>query len=426
MRTLNSLLCRHREHRRAWCPSPTHQKTVKTELPGVRGTSSRIARIEFPRTLAYTLVALFVLLYIVVYVSAPILIWTVGDHDDGLDMALGRHMSQGEWLGPYNQFTLLKGPGYPRMQTLHSRPNRSGLAYLSYNVPTCGASGLGASWCTICDSTLGNSRMDTRLRLLVTIVISVVLSLAPMLYPLDHPSHAAEHAVVRVAAAADTKFAFDEIVEAFRRQRPEIEVRVTYGSSGNFYAQLSNRAPYDMFLSADLEYARRLIREGRAAPDSEFVYGVGRLVVWVSRRSSIDVEKLGMEALRDPSVRKVAIANPAHAPYGRAAVTAMTNLGVYDKIKDRLVYGDSVMQAFQFVESSAADIGVVSYSLALAPQLRDKGRLWEIPLDAFPRQNQGGVILSWAQDRAAADALRTFMLGGDGKTILHRYGFETP
>jgi len=268
--------------------------------------------------------------------------------------------------------------------------------------------------------------MDTRLRLLVTIVISILLSFAPVLYPLARPSHAAEHPIVRVAAAADTKFAFDEIVEAFRRQRPELEVRVTYGSSGNFYAQLSNRAPYDMFLSADLEYARRLIREGRAAPDSEFVYGVGRLVIWVSRRSSIDVEKLGMEALRDPLVRKVAIANPAHAPYGRAAVTAMKNLGFYDNIKDRLVYGDSVMQAFQFVESSAADIGVVSYSLALAPQLRDKGRLWEIPVDAFPRQDQGGVILSWAQDRAAADALRNFMLSGDGKIILHRYGFETP
>jgi molybdate transport system substrate-binding protein len=247
-----------------------------------------------------------------------------------------------------------------------------------------------------------------------------------MLYPLDQPSHAAENAVVRVAAAADTKFAFDEIAEAFRRQRPDIEVRVTYGSSGNFYAQLSNRAPYDMFLSADLEYASRLIREGRAAPESEFVYGVGRLVVWASRRSSIDVEKLGVEALREPLVRKVAIANPAHAPYGRAAVAAMKNLGVYDKLKDRLVYGDSVMQAFQFVESSAADIGIVSYSLALAPQLRDKGRLWAIPLDAYPRQDQGGVILSWAQDGAAAEAVRNFMLSGDGKTILRRYGFETP
>ncbi len=268
--------------------------------------------------------------------------------------------------------------------------------------------------------------MDTGFRLLVVIVISVVVSLAPMLCPLDDRSYAAAQAVVRVAAAGDTKFAFDEIIEAFRRQRPEIEVRVTYGSSGNFYALLSNQAPYDMFLSADLEYARRLIREGRAAPDSEFLYGVGRLVVWVSLRSSIDVEKHGMEALRDPLARKVAIANPAHAPYGRAAVTAMKNLGVYDKIKDRLVYGDSVMQAFQFVESSAADSGIVSPSLALAPQLREKGRLWEIPLDAYPRQDQAGVILSWAQNRAAADALRDFMLSSDGKVILHRYGFETP
>jgi molybdate transport system substrate-binding protein len=268
--------------------------------------------------------------------------------------------------------------------------------------------------------------MHAGLRLWIAVVSSVVVSLAPMLCPLGDPSHAADNAVVRVAAAGDTKFAFDEIVEAFRRQRPDIEVRVTYGSSGNFYAQLSNRAPYDMFLSADLEYARRLIREGRAAPDSEFLYGVGRLVVWVLQRSSIDVEKLGMEALRDPLVRKVAIANPAHAPYGRAAVTAMKNLGVYDKVKDRLVYGDSVMQAFQFVESSAADVGIVSHSLALAPQLRDKGRLGEIPLDAYPRQEQGGVILSWAQNRAAADALRNFLLSGDGKIILHRYGFETP
>ena len=133
-----------------------------------------------------------------------------------------------------------------------------------------------------------------------------------------------------------------------------------------------------------------------------------------------------MEALRQPLVRKVAIANPAHAPYGRAAVAAMKNLGVYDKLKDRLVYGDSVMQAFQFVESSAADIGIVSYSLALAPQLRDKGRLWPVPLDAYPRQDQGGVILSWAQDRAAADALRNFVLNDDGRTILQRHGFEMP
>ncbi len=108
---LNSLLSRHREHGWAWWSSPTHQKTVKTKSPGVNGTS-RIAGIGLPRTLAYTLVAFFVLLYVVIYVNAPILIWSMGDHDDGLDMALGRHISQGEWLGPYNQLTLLKGPGY--------------------------------------------------------------------------------------------------------------------------------------------------------------------------------------------------------------------------------------------------------------------------------------------------------------------------
>jgi molybdate transport system substrate-binding protein len=266
--------------------------------------------------------------------------------------------------------------------------------------------------------------MDIRFRFLISVVTSVAVSLAYGLCGL--PSNAAEQAVVRVAAAGDTKFALDELIEAFRRQHPEIEVPVTYGSSGNFYAQLSNKAPFDMFFSADLEYPRRLIREGRAAPDSEFLYGVGRLVVWVPRRSSIAVERLGMEALGDPLVRKIAIANPAHAPYGRAAETAMKNLGVYDKIKSQLVYGDSVMQAFQFVESGSADIGIVSHSLALAPPLRDKGRFWEIPLEAFPRQNQGGVILSWAQDRAAANALRNFVLSGDGETILHRYGFETP
>jgi molybdate transport system substrate-binding protein len=267
--------------------------------------------------------------------------------------------------------------------------------------------------------------MLTRSRFILPIVSLILGLLAPAVCALDQASQA-EHAVVRVAAAGDTKFAFDEIVEAFHRQRPEIEVRVSYGSSGNFYAQLSNRAPYDIFFSADLEYARRLIREGRAPADSEFQYGVGRLVIWVPRRSPIAVEKRGIEALLDPSVRKIAIANPAHAPYGRAAETAMKNLGVYERVKDRLVYGDSVMQALQFTESGAADIGLVSYSLVLAPPLRDRGRFWQVPMDAFPRQYQGGVILSWAEDRKAAAALRDFVLSGEGKTILHRYGFETP
>jgi molybdate transport system substrate-binding protein len=239
-----------------------------------------------------------------------------------------------------------------------------------------------------------------------------------------HLLSAAEQGAVRVAAAADLRFAMDEIVDAFRHERPVINVQVTYGSSGNFYAQLSNRAPFDIFFSADMDYPRRLVQEGAAIPDSEFRYGVGRLVVWVPRTSSLDIETLGMRALLSPSVRKIAIANPRHAPYGRAAEAAMKSFGIYDQVKDRLLLGDSVMQTAQFVESGGADVGIISHSLALAPRLRDQGRTWEVPLDAYPRREQGGVILSWAQDRAAAQALRDFVLAKGGREILRRHGFR--
>jgi molybdate transport system substrate-binding protein len=260
------------------------------------------------------------------------------------------------------------------------------------------------------------------------VFLSAVLAFAVSVGPhLSSPYlQAAEKRVLRVAAAADLRFALDEIVEAFHRQHSDIDVRITYGSSGNFYAQLYNRAPFDVFFSADRDYPRRLVREGLAPADTEFMYGVGRIVVWVAKTSPIAVEKLGMQALLDPNVRKIAIANPRYAPYGRAAESAMKTLGVYEKIRGQLVFGDSVMQTAQFIESGAAEIGIISHSLALAPPLRDKGRHWEVPVDAYPRHEQGGVILSWTQDRAAAEALVRFVLGDTGKEILHRYGFDIP
>jgi molybdate transport system substrate-binding protein len=232
--------------------------------------------------------------------------------------------------------------------------------------------------------------------------------------------------VVSVAAAADLKFALDDLLAEFRRSRTDIQVKVTYGSSGNFFAQLSNRAPFDVFFSADVDYPRRLIDRGLAARESLFVYAVGHLVVWVRRDSPLDVEKLGAQALLDPRVKKVAIANPRHAPYGRAAEAALKKWEVYDQVKDRLVYGENVAQTAQFVETGAADVGLVALSLALAPGLRDKGRYWQVPLDAYPRLEQGGVILGSARDRAAADALRAFVTGAEGKAVLRRYGFFLP
>jgi molybdate transport system substrate-binding protein len=262
-----------------------------------------------------------------------------------------------------------------------------------------------------------------RRRCVFSIIPALILA---ALWCHDTAARATEQGAVRVAAAADLKFALDEIVETFHLRHPEIKVQVTYGSSGNFYAQLSNRAPFDIFLSADVDYPRRLIREGFAPANDEFVYGVGRIVIWVPQSSPVDVEKLGMQSLLSPEVRKIAIANPRHAPYGRAAEAAMRSMGVYDQVKDRLVLGDTVLQAGQFVESGNADIGIISRSHALAPSLRGKGRFWEVPLDAYPRRVQGGVILSWAQDHSAAEALRDFVLGEEGRTILRRYGFDIP
>ncbi len=258
----------------------------------------------------------------------------------------------------------------------------------------------------------------------VAVFLLIGLSAAAAGYP--RPAEAAETRTLRVAAAADLKVAFADIVAAFQRQNPDVKVEVTYGSSGNFYSQLSSRAPFDLFLSADLDYPRRLVEQGLAAPKSEFSYAVGGLVVWVRKASPIALEKLGIEALLDPSVRKIAIANPRHAPYGRAAEAAMNKLGVYERVKDKLVLGENIIQTAQFVESGAADMGLISHSLAAAAPLRDEGRSWEVPADSYPSLEQGGVILSWTQDQQTAEALRSFILGDAGKEILHRYGFRSP
>jgi molybdate transport system substrate-binding protein len=231
---------------------------------------------------------------------------------------------------------------------------------------------------------------------------------------------------VRVAAAADLKFALDEAVADFQQRHADIHVTITNGSSGNFFAQLSNRAPFDLFLSADVDYPRRLVAQGLADKDTEFVYAVGHVVVWVRNDSPLDVKKLGVQAVLDSRVKKISIANPRYAPYGRAAEAALKNLGVYDKVKERLVLGDNVAQAAQFVDTGSADVGLIALSQALAPTLRDRGRYAEVPSDAYPRLEQGGVILSWAQDRPAAEAVRDFLQSADGKAILRRYGFSIP
>jgi molybdate transport system substrate-binding protein len=231
---------------------------------------------------------------------------------------------------------------------------------------------------------------------------------------------------VRVAAASDLQFAFAEMTTGFTKRHPDIAVNVIYGSSGNFYTQLASEAPFDLFLSADRDYPRKLVEQGKAVKETEFQYAVGRLVVWVPNGSPLDLDKLGLRATADVGVKKVAIANPRHAPYGRAAEAALKHAGVYDQVKARLVLGENISQSAQFVESGAADVGLIALSLALAPTLKERGRYWEVPAEAHPRLDQGGVELTWAKDKAATKALREFLTGADGRAVLRKYGFRLP
>src|SRR5882724_11218961 len=187
---------------------------------------------------------------------------------------------------------------------------------------------------------------------------------------------------IAVAAAADLKFAMGELAANFEKQTGT-KVNVTYGSSVNFFSQIQNGAPFDLFFSADVEYAKKLEAGGQAEPGTLYDYAVGRIVIWMPRSVAVDANAQGMDALLDSAIRKIAIANPAHAPYGRAAVAAMKKAGVYDKVEPKLVYGDNISQAAQFVQSGNAQAGIIALSLAISPPMKD-GKSWQVPAEMHP------------------------------------------
>ena len=232
-------------------------------------------------------------------------------------------------------------------------------------------------------------------------------------------------AALTIAAAADLRFALDDLVKDFEELYPAAKINVTYGSSGNFFAQFQNGAPFDLFFSADIEYPRKLAESGLGA-DNVFLYAIGCIVVWVPKDSPVAVDKLRIKALLEPSIHKIAVANPEHAPYGRAAVAALKALNIYDQVASRLVYGENIAQTAQFVQSGAADAGILALSLAVAPQMRDAGRFWQVPLDAYPRMEQGGIILKSSKNLETARAFRDFVLGDHGREVLKNYGFYLP
>lgn len=227
---------------------------------------------------------------------------------------------------------------------------------------------------------------------------------------------------VTVAAAADLQFAMQDVVARFQKETGKT-VKLTYGSSGNFFQQFQNGAPFDMFFSANLDYPKKLEDAGLTEPGSYYQYARGKIVIWVPNGSKLDLGS-DMKALLDPSVKKIAIANPKHAPYGHAAVAAMQKENVYEKVKDKFVLGENISQTASFVVSGAADVGIVALSLALSPNMKDRGRYVEVPTADYPPIEQACVILHSSKNKETAKEFLSFIKTAAVADTLKRYGFD--
>jgi molybdate transport system substrate-binding protein len=236
------------------------------------------------------------------------------------------------------------------------------------------------------------------------------------------PATAARGQDLTVAAAADLQFAMQNISARFAKESGK-NVKVIYGSSGNFAQQLRNGAPFDMFFSANLDYPTQLQQEGLVESGSFYSYAKGKIVLWIPKDSKLDLHA-GLQGLLSSGIGKIAIANPEHAPYGKAAVAALQAEHIYDKVKEKLVLGESISQAASFVASGAADAGIVALSLAVSPNMKDKGQYLEIPAADYPAIKQACVILQSSKNKGAARQFLRFIHTKAVEELLRQYGFE--
>lgn len=255
------------------------------------------------------------------------------------------------------------------------------------------------------------------------LAVSGALCMLCGLMSIANACHANER--ILVAAAADLKFAMDEISAAFKKGNPAIDMDISYGSSGNFYAQIKQGAPFDLFFSADASYPARLEEEGFAVKGYRKPYAIGKIVLWILKKSPLNPQN-GFGVVSGNGVRKFAIANPKHAPYGRAAEEALRYYGVLEKIQGKLVFGENVSQTAQFIQTGAADAGVIALSLAVSPALAHDGSYWIIPDESYGKLEQVCAVLQRGKDKPGVHAFWKFVQGEKGKAILSGYGFTLP
>ena len=239
---------------------------------------------------------------------------------------------------------------------------------------------------------------------------------------ISHLSHVCLAQEITVAAAADLQFAIEDVASRFQKETGKT-LKLIYGSSGNFFQQIENGAPFDMFFSANLDFPKKLEAAGLTDPGSYYQYARGKIVIWVPNESKLDLS-LGMKVLLDSSIKKIAVANPQHAPYGQAAVAAMQHEKIYDKVKDKFVLGENISQTASFVVSGSADVGIVALSLALSSNMKGRGRYTEVPSDEYPPIEQACVILGASKNKEAARQFLSFFKKPAIANVLKAYGFE--
>jgi molybdate transport system substrate-binding protein len=230
---------------------------------------------------------------------------------------------------------------------------------------------------------------------------------------------------ILVAAASDLNFAMNAICRDFEKLHPGIKAEVSYGSSGNFFAQIKQGAPYDIFFSADASYPALLENEGFAVKGQRQLYAIGKIVLWIPKKSALNPQK-GLNLVLEPELKKLAIANPKHAPYGRAAEESLRYYGLLDKVQDKLVFGENISQTAQFVQTGSADAGIIAMSLAVSPSMADSGNYWIIPAESYSRLEQGYAVLQRGKSKSSVKTFLEFVQGKNGERILSDYGFILP
>ncbi len=228
---------------------------------------------------------------------------------------------------------------------------------------------------------------------------------------------------ITIAAAADMKFAMEDIAKAFRAAHPADEVQVVFGSSGKAHTQIQQGAPYDLFFSADEAFPRELIERGVSASPQPIPYARGRIVLW---GTSHDASAMTLASLDDPAIIHVATADPSHAPYGQRAVEALKASGLWNKVESKMVYGENITQAAQFVQSGNAELGIIALSVALAPELAGKSSFFLIPDSLHNPLEQAFIITKRAEKNVLAHQFAAYMQSSEARAVMVRYGFVLP